>query len=181
MEGGTATEAAIDRLIAAQAAQMAADRVEEAKRFRSAGAYRVAQPMPELTLPEAAQIPLELPASFAGFERDVAYAQSAADRAGFGDAIHGVFGLLAGVEPHEGTPATATPEQRMALADRAVDALIDRHGEERGGEIAAAWKEAVQTLGLGRFVRARGLDTIADVVDHVGLAWLTRVPGRPNG
>jgi len=61
MEGGTATSAAIDRLIAAHAAKLVADAAVDADRYKTAGAFRIAQPAPVLELPEPPPIPLELP------------------------------------------------------------------------------------------------------------------------
>jgi hypothetical protein len=74
------------------------------------------------------------------------------------------------------TPASASSEERLALADKAVDSLVQKHGDERAEELTTAWREAVARLGLGRLIKARGADTSQELVEFVATQWMAR-PG----
>lgn len=147
----------------------------EASQFKSAGQWQIEQPRAAPPVVEAPpEPPLRLSSKFAGYETTIAHAEHAAARAGFADRLPGVLALFDSVQGHEVVRAEAGAEARVDRADRLYDQLVQRHGEERAEEIVGAWREALSTLGLTRLVRARGLDTHLDAVEHLGQQWLRR-------
>lgn len=176
-EGAPAILRLDEREYAARGRLLEIQAAHEAATTKQAGMFRIKQPAAVAPEPAPEPITVALPEVFARYERTIESAQAAAKRANFSD-LPAVLALFGGIQRHEGTPTGATDEERLDRADQAFDALVLRHGgEERANEIIAAWREAVQTLGLARLVRARGWDAVADAVDEVGRAWLRRKRG----
>jgi hypothetical protein len=175
VEGGPATTVAIDRVIAAFHAQQAEKNARASEEAVTVGGVRIAKPAPIVEPPPAPPEPvIDLGPEWAPFAADIARAQRAAEAHNFGASFYPALALLNGIQPHERVPIGATPEQRLALADAAVDALRQRWGDERAQELIAAWHEAILALGIGELLKRGGYDVVPALVEFVGNAWLTR-------
>jgi hypothetical protein len=176
-EGGFETMALIERRLAVEAARMTTTAATEAAKYRTVGDYRVAQPVPELTLPAPPEIAFDLPAEFAGHESAIAHAQNVAEHEGF-DQLPSILMMLAHTPSHELTPPGIDAEGRTRMADAAQASIRVRHGDERGQEIIDAAVAGVRALGLQGVARGLRQENHPAIIEALGQAWLVRRAAR---
>ena len=150
VEGGTRTTEAIDRVIAAYAAQQAS----QANRTVYAGGWEIEQPVAETTMPTPPAEPVgTLPSEFLPYAGEI---HAAPSRSPVG---HTLIGLLRGVQPHEVVSGVAQPEEKAAALQK-VEAAV-------GPQIMDDFRAVIAKAGLQRLVADKGYASSEEIVRMV--------------